>query len=175
MMILVIKPDLISNILTAHCMINQTQRMMCCAKTLRLCAGPEAPKEAAPDVPYAQPGLKAILADAVQWDSFQDFLALGLPGGFMMQLEGNSYDITTLLAGLLGELAGWPHGCAPVREAAAPHQAALAQSFTGWCSALRLCRLCKLTGQVLPVIAKAMPQAVPLVGKCSMTSWLRAA
>ncbi|CAK0774062.1 hypothetical protein CVIRNUC_004130 [Coccomyxa viridis] len=64
--------------------------------------GPEAPKEAAPVVPYAQPGLKAILADAVQWDSFRDFLALGLPGGFMMQLEGNSYDITTLLAGLLG-------------------------------------------------------------------------
>ena len=73
---------------------------------LRLCVGPEAPKKAAPEVPYAQPGLKAILADAVQWDSFRDFLALGLPGGFMMQLEGNSYDITTLLAGLLGELPG---------------------------------------------------------------------
>ena len=55
-------------------------------------------------MPYAQPGLKAVLRDALQWDSFQDFLALGIPGGFMMQLEGNSYDITTLLAGLLGTL-----------------------------------------------------------------------
>ena len=53
-------------------------------------------------MPYAQPGLKAVLQDALQWDSFRDYLALGVPGGFMMQLEGNSYDITTLLAGLLG-------------------------------------------------------------------------
>ena len=50
------------------------------------------------------PTLRAILADALLWDSFRDFLALGVPGGFMMQLEGNSYDITTLLAGLLGRV-----------------------------------------------------------------------
>lgn len=49
-----------------------------------------------------QPSLRAVLVDAVQWGSFRDFLALSIPGGFMMQLEGNSYDITTLLAGLLG-------------------------------------------------------------------------
>ena len=89
------------------CIIKPFQGMHC-TKIPRICAGAEAPKVAAPEVPYAQPGLKAILADAVQWDSFRDFLALGLPGGFMMQLEGNSYDITTLLAGLLGELAVRP-------------------------------------------------------------------
>ena len=50
------------------------------------------------------PTLRATLADALLWDSFRDFLALGIPGGFMMQLEGNSYDITTLLAGLLGRV-----------------------------------------------------------------------
>ena len=87
---------------------------MHCTNIPRICAGAEAPKVAAPEVPYAQPGLKAILADAVQWDSFRDFLALGLPGGFMMQLEGNSYDITTLLAGLLGELAVRPRSTAPL-------------------------------------------------------------
>ena len=108
---------------------------MCCTSTLQLCAGAEAPKEAAHDVPYAQAGLKAILADAVQWDSFRDFLALGLPGGFMMQLEGNSYDITTLLAGLLGELAVQPHGCAPASRAAA------AQYLTG-CATLCACSAC---------------------------------
>ena len=62
-----------------------------------------APKE----VPYVAPTLRATLADALLWDSFRDFLALGVPGGFMMQLEGNSYDITTLLAGLLGRVL--PH------------------------------------------------------------------
>jgi hypothetical protein len=51
------------------------------------------------------PTLRATLADALLWDSFRDFLALGIPGGFMMQLEGNSYDITTLLAGLLGRVS----------------------------------------------------------------------
>ncbi len=59
-------------------------------------------------MPYAQPGLKAVLKDALQWDSFRDFLRLGIPGGFMMQLEGNSYDITTLLAGLLGTRKSQP-------------------------------------------------------------------
>lgn len=61
-----------------------------------------APKEPQREVPYVQPSLKAILEDAVQWSSFREFLVLGLPGGFMMQLEGNSYDITTVLAGILG-------------------------------------------------------------------------
>ena len=103
---IMMKIGLFNRTFTAHCVLNAPPRCVSCAVTLRLCAGPEAPKEAAPVVPYAQPGLKAILADAVQWDSFRDFLALGLPGGFMMQLEGNSYDITTLLAGLLGELPG---------------------------------------------------------------------
>ena len=137
---------------------------MCYVNILRLCAGAEAPKETVPEVPYAQPGLKAILADAVEWDSFRDFLALGLPGGFMMQLEGNSYDITTLLAGLLGKLAVWSHGCIPVNEAAAARQAAIAQSFTGWCNAMRLFCSCKPMGQVLSVIADVMPEAVLLVG-----------
>ena len=109
------KVDLFSKTLTAHCIIKATQNYgIYCMNILRLCAGARAPKDAAPEVPYAQPGLKAILADAVQWDSFRDFLALGLPGGFMMQLEGNSYDITTLLAGLLGERAVWPHKAAPL-------------------------------------------------------------
>ncbi len=70
--------------------------------TRDLGADESARKERQREVPYVQPSLKAVLQDALQWDSFRDFLALGIPGGFMMQLEGNSYDITTLLAGLLG-------------------------------------------------------------------------
>ena len=77
---------------------------LCNGEHLRLGARADgsAPKERRREVPYVQPSLQAVLQDALQWDSFRDFLALGIPGGFMMQLEGNSYDVTTLLAGLLG-------------------------------------------------------------------------
>ena len=85
--------------------------------TLGVCTDESAPKERQREVPYVQPSLKAVLQDALQWDSFRDFLALGIPGGFMMQLEGNSYDITTLLAGLLGDCENHfmsSHACMPV-------------------------------------------------------------
>ena len=139
---------------------------MHCTNISRICAGAEAPKVAAPEVPYAQPGLKAILADAVQWDSFRDFLALGLPGGFMMQLEGNSYDITTLLAGLLGELAVRPQLTAPLDVRLQQHVRLSLPSPTGWRNALRLSCVCKLAGQAQSVFDQAMPEAFLLVGGC---------
>jgi MATE family multidrug resistance protein len=37
--------------------------------------------------------------------SLRLFLALGLPGGFMMGMEASSFDITTALAGRLGTVA----------------------------------------------------------------------
>jgi hypothetical protein len=53
-------------------------------------------------IPYVQPTLKAVFLDAIAPASFLEFLKLGIPGGLMMQLEGNSYDITNVLASLLG-------------------------------------------------------------------------
>ncbi len=58
-------------------------------------------------IPYVAPTLKAVFLDAIAPASFLEFLKLGIPGGFMMQLEGNSYDITTLLASLLGGLTNF--------------------------------------------------------------------
>lgn len=54
------------------------------------------------DIPYVAPTLRAVFLDAVAPASFLEFLKLGTPGGLMMQLEGNSYDITNVLASLLG-------------------------------------------------------------------------
>ena len=48
------------------------------------------------------PTLKAVIADALAPASFAEFLRLALPGGLMMQIEGNSFDITNILASLLG-------------------------------------------------------------------------
>ncbi len=44
----------------------------------------------------------AVIADALAPASFAEFLRLALPGGLMMQIEGNSFDITNVLASLLG-------------------------------------------------------------------------
>jgi hypothetical protein len=63
-------------------------------------AGGRSPPE--PDIPYVAPTLKAVFLDAIAPASFLEFLKLGIPGGLMMQLEGNSYDITNVLASLLG-------------------------------------------------------------------------
>ncbi|BDA44364.1 probable multidrug and toxin extrusion protein 1 [Coccomyxa sp. Obi] len=54
------------------------------------------------EVPYVAPTLGAVFADAVAPASFAEFLRLALPGGLMMQIEGNSFDITNVLASLLG-------------------------------------------------------------------------
>lgn len=54
------------------------------------------------DIPYVAPTLKAVFADAVAPASFAQFLKLAIPGGLMMQIEGNSFDITNVLASLLG-------------------------------------------------------------------------
>ncbi len=60
-----------------------------------------------PEVPYVAPTLKAVFADAVAPATFAEFLKLAIPGGLMMQIEGNSFDITNVLASLLG--ARSPH------------------------------------------------------------------
>lgn len=53
-------------------------------------------------VPYGEATLWTAMSDAVSWETLVEFLKLGIPGGLMMAAEGNSYDITTTLAGILG-------------------------------------------------------------------------
>lgn len=55
--------------------------------------------------PFSLATLGAVVRDGLSLRTQWEFLKLGLPGGLMMAAEASSFDITTALAGILGQAA----------------------------------------------------------------------
>lgn len=53
--------------------------------------------------PFSLVTLACVIRDGLSLRTQWEFLKLGMPGGCMMAAEASSFDITTAMAGLLGE------------------------------------------------------------------------
>ena len=57
----------------------------------------------------AAASLEQAWQQSIRWQSLQRYLKLAIPGAFMVAMEAGSFDITTVMAGMLGVAQVVPH------------------------------------------------------------------